>query len=143
VTFGPKGPLLASSGGGAAVAHTGVAAATSSGGGGTPTTPGPGPGVITVDVDGAPLPAQVLAIAREVLTDARNHDRVALDRLLDPTDPNSAQIIALNKLLAQPGVYQQNRHTPHKDPRRRPGRLYRLARLSPGRNGQSSHRGRR
>lgn len=80
---------------------------TGGGASGTPAAPGPGPGVITVNVDGGPLPAQILAIAREVLTDARNHDSAALDRLPDPTDPNSAQVVALNKLLAQPVLYQQ------------------------------------
>jgi RNA polymerase sigma factor (sigma-70 family) len=100
---------LASSGGGAPAAHAGVAAAATSGGGasGKTTAPGPLPGVITVDVTGSPLNPQVLAVAREVLTDARNHDGAALDRLLDPTTANSAQVVALNKLLAQPGVYQQ------------------------------------
>ena len=73
----------------------------------TAAAPGPQPGVITVDDDGMPLNAKVLAVAAEVLTDARNHDSAALDRLLDPTDPTSAQVIALNNLLARPGVYQQ------------------------------------
>jgi hypothetical protein len=68
---------------------------------------GLGPGIITVDDEGAPLNPKVLVIASQVLRDARAHDSEALGRLLDPTDPTSAKVVALNKLLAQPGVYAQ------------------------------------
>jgi len=103
---GTGAAALASSGGGAAATQTDVAAAaSSSGAAATHTAPGTGPGVFTVDVTGAPLNPQVLAIAREVLTAARAHDSAALDRLLDPTGPTT--VLALNKLLAQPGVYAQ------------------------------------
>jgi len=77
-------------------AHTGAAA-----------VPRPQPGVISTDDRGAPLNAQILAVATKVLGDARDHDRSALDRLLDPSDVTSAKVVALNKLLAQPGAYQQ------------------------------------
>jgi RNA polymerase sigma-70 factor (ECF subfamily) len=99
------GAAALASGGGAT--HSGVAvAATSSGGpGATQTAPGAAPGVNTVDVTGAPLAAPVLAIAREVLTAARVHDSATLDRLLYPGGPTTAA--ALNKLLAQPGIYAQ------------------------------------
>jgi hypothetical protein len=65
------------------------------------------PGVITVDDTGAALNAQILAIASQVLDAARNHDPAAIGRLLDPADPTSAKVVALNKLLARPGAYQQ------------------------------------
>ncbi len=83
-------------GGGGAVA----AAATSSA-----SATSPAPGVITVDVEGAPLPPQVLAIARQVLAAARAHDSAALDQLLGGN--GSQTPAALNKVLAQPGVYAQ------------------------------------
>jgi hypothetical protein len=84
-----------------AATHADVATAASSGGA---AAPGPGPGVFTVDVTGAPLNPQVLAIAGEVLTAARAHDSAALDRLLSPAGITAAD---LNKILAQPGVYAQ------------------------------------
>jgi RNA polymerase sigma factor (sigma-70 family) len=91
--------LVSSSG--AAATHTGAATAAS----GAAAAPGAGPGVLTVDVAGAPLNPQVLAIATEVLTAARARDSAALDRLLAP--PDSVTAAALNKVLAQPGVYAQ------------------------------------
>jgi serine/threonine-protein kinase len=68
-----------------------------------PTTPAPQPGLTTVDDAGRPLDPRILPLAREVLTDARNHDAAALDRLLDPT----SSVSAVNKVLAQPGAYQE------------------------------------
>jgi RNA polymerase sigma factor (sigma-70 family) len=85
---------------GAAATHAG--AVTSASGGAA--APGSGPGVFTVDVTGAPLNSQVLAIARDVLAAARAHDSAALDRLLYPAGQTAA---GLNKVLAQPGVYAQ------------------------------------
>jgi RNA polymerase sigma factor (sigma-70 family) len=96
------GAVALFSSGGAAATHADVATAASSGGA---AAPGSGPGVFTVDVSGAPLNPQVLAIATEVLTAARAHDSTALDRLLDPTGSFTAA--DLNKILAQPGVYAQ------------------------------------
>ena len=89
---GIGGAALASGGNGVATAHAAAS---------------PGPGVITVDDEGAPLNAQVLAIAREVLTDARHHDSAALDGLLDPTAPTTVTVAAQNEVLAQPGAYAQ------------------------------------
>src|SRR5215469_12441903 len=74
---------LIAAGCGAAGSHPG-AGAVGSGGGAGRGAPAPGPGVIRVDVSGAPINAGILAIAGEVLTDARHHDSAALDRLLDP-----------------------------------------------------------
>lgn len=65
----------------------------------------PAPGVTTVDVQGTPLTPQVLAIARQVLAAARAHDSAALDQLLGGN--GSQTPAALNKVLAQPGVYAQ------------------------------------
>ena len=90
-----------------ALAAAGTGVATLASGGGVATTHAavsPEPGVITVDDTGTRLNAQVLAIASEVLTDARNRDGVALGRLLDPT---STTVVAQNKILARPGAYAQ------------------------------------
>jgi RNA polymerase sigma factor (sigma-70 family) len=95
------------SGGGAPPAGSGAVAAAAHGSGSASATPvaAPAPGVITVDVEGTPLPPQVLAIARQVLAAARAHDSAALDQLLGGN--GSQTPAALNKVLAQPGVYAQ------------------------------------
>jgi tRNA A-37 threonylcarbamoyl transferase component Bud32 len=65
------------------------------------TTPAPSCGtVLSADVDPDP---RVVAIARETLTAACNHDATAIDKLLGPTN----SVPAVNKILAQPGAYQQ------------------------------------
>ena len=92
---GIGGAALASGGGAVTAAHAAATAQAAA---------SPGPGVITVDDEGAPLNPKVLAIASEVLTDARNHDGAALGRLLDPT---STTVVAQNEILARPGVYAQ------------------------------------
>jgi RNA polymerase sigma factor (sigma-70 family) len=97
---------LTGSGGGTG-GHDGSSSDGSGSRAGTHLPPGLGSGVITINDSGAPLNPKILAIAREVLTDARAHNGAALDRLLDPTDLTSAKVTALNKLLAQPGTYQQ------------------------------------
>jgi hypothetical protein len=101
----PAGPSAEPAGSGSAPATSGPPA--TPGAPATPTTATAGPGAIAVDISGAPFSADVLAIVRQVLQDARTHDSAALDRLLDPADPSSARALALNKLLAQPGSYAQ------------------------------------
>lgn len=92
--------LAAAGIGGAALASSGSVATAH-------TASSPEPDVITVDDTGQPLNAKVLAVAREVLTDARHHDGAALDGLLNPADPTSVPVSAQDKLLAQPGTYAQ------------------------------------
>jgi RNA polymerase sigma factor (sigma-70 family) len=104
---GGTAAALAGSGGNS---HSGsgtlAAAATSNGATSAgPTAPFPAPGVFTVDVEGAPVNPQVLAVARQVLAAARAHDSAALDKLLDPI--NGQKPAALNQILAKPGVYAQ------------------------------------
>lgn len=70
-----------------------------------PTSPSASGGVITVDVGGMPVPPKVLAVARQVLAAAQAHDNAALDQLLGGNDSQTAT--ALNKVLAEPGVYAQ------------------------------------
>jgi hypothetical protein len=91
-----------------------IAAALSGGGGGgggrasaAKATAKPEPGAITVDDVGHPLNAKVIAVERDVLADARAHNRIALDRLLNPAAPASLGAAALNKVLAQSGTYTQ------------------------------------
>jgi WD40 repeat protein len=67
--------------------------------------PASGAGVITVDVVGGPVAPKILAVARQVLAAARAHDSAALDKLLGGNGSQTA--VALNKVLAQPGVYAQ------------------------------------
>jgi hypothetical protein len=67
----------------------------------------PEPGAITADDVGHPLNAKVVAVERDVLADARAHNRTALDRLLNPAAPAPLGAAALNKVLAQPGTYTQ------------------------------------
>jgi hypothetical protein len=87
-----------------------IAAASSGGGGGAAAAKAaakPEPGVITVDDVGHPLNAKVVAVERDVLADARAHNRAALDRLLNPAAPAPLGAAALNKVLAQSGTYTQ------------------------------------
>jgi hypothetical protein len=98
--------VLAAAGGGTAAALTGSGGS----GGGVATTKAAassGPGVTTVDIEGAAVNAKVLAVAREVLADARAHDSGALDQLLATGSSSSESVAALNNALAQPGTYGQ------------------------------------
>jgi hypothetical protein len=104
---GGSAAVLASSGG---TPHTGggavAAAATSTAGTSTTSAAAaPAPGVITVDVEGAPLLPQILAIATQVLAAARARDSTALDNLLGGEGHQTST--ALNQVLARPGVYAQ------------------------------------
>ena len=65
------------------------------------------PDVFTVDDRNQPLNAGTLKVENEVLADARHHDRAALGRLIDATNPNDPKVIAQNQVLDQPGAYAQ------------------------------------
>jgi hypothetical protein len=90
-----------------------IAAALSSGGGSgnraaaAKAAAKPEPGAVAVDDAGHPLNAKVVAVERDVLADARAHNRAALDRLLNPAAPAALGAGALNKVLAQSGTYAQ------------------------------------
>jgi RNA polymerase sigma factor (sigma-70 family) len=82
------------------------AVATSTGVASTPPTAGaPGPGVITTDFQGVRLSPQYLAIAGQVLVAARAHDSAAMGKLLAGNGSQTAA--ALDKVLAEPGAYEQ------------------------------------
>jgi len=68
-----------------------------------PTSSAPIPSLLGLDVTGGPLDPRIVPVARATLTAAFNHDAAAIDKLLGPT----ASASAVNKILAQPGAYQQ------------------------------------
>jgi hypothetical protein len=88
-----------------------IALAVSGGGGGqapaAKAAAKPQPAAIALDDVGHPLNAKVVAVERAVLADAGAHNRVALDRLLNPAAPAALGAAALNKVLAQSGAYAQ------------------------------------
>jgi hypothetical protein len=88
-----------------------IALVVSSGGGGqapaAKAAAKPEPGAIAVDDVGHPLNVKVVAVEKDVLADARAHNRAALDRLLNPAAPAALGATALNKVLAQSGTYTQ------------------------------------
>jgi hypothetical protein len=100
----PNGSTAGAPAGGGGATQNGAAAAAGGSAGATQAA-APVPSVYAVDVSGAPLTAPVLAIERQVISAASAHDSAALDQLLDPTGPETAA--ALNKVLAEPGVYGQ------------------------------------
>jgi len=67
-----------------------------------PSTTAPSCGTV-LDGNVERLDPRIVPIAREILTAACNHDAAAIDKLLGPTQSAPAA----NKILAQPGAYQQ------------------------------------